>query len=149
MARRLNRSKELAVFRVLLDEGVPVSVGKAFESRGYQAILHGDVLAPGVSDFRVAAAAITASAVLIAIDNDMKRIAGRYGSADPKYARLNLIKIGCSEPRAASRIRQAMSLTELEWRFVCEKAARRLYLEIGPHYIKTFRSGAGVPELEG
>lgn len=139
MARRRSRTVDHASFRVLLDEGVPVSVGKVFEARGYEAIRHGSLLPPGASDSRVATAALVASAILIAIDNDMKRIAGRYGSTDPRFARLNLIKIACSEPQSASRTEQAMSFIELEWRFACEKAARRLYLEIGSHHLRTFR----------
>lgn len=129
MARRRSRIVDPLALRVLLDEGVPVSVGKVFEAKGYQALSHGPLLAPGLSDHRVAAAALAASAVLVAIDNDMKRISGRYGSTDPKFAHLNLIKIACPEPQAASRLEQAMSFIELEWRFACEKAARRLYLD--------------------
>lgn len=139
MARRRSSKNDARLLRVFLDEGVPVSVGAVFEESGYRAIRHGESLPQGASDFRVATAAQLAGAVLVAIDNDMKRLAGRYGSADPRYTTLNLIKIACSEPLAASRTKQAMSLIELEWRFACEKPSRRLYLEIGPHHIRTFR----------
>ena len=139
MARPRNRTVDPVAFRVLLDEGVPVSVSRVFEANGYQAISHRALLAPGVSDYRVAMAALAASAVLIAIDNDMKRLSGRYGSTDPRFARLDLIKIACPEPQAASRIEQAMSFIELEWRFACEKASRRLYLDVGRHHLRTFR----------
>ena len=101
MARLRSRNTDSGILSVLLDEGVPISVARAFEEKGYQAIRHGDLLSPSVSDLRVATAAMTASAVLIAIDNDMKRIAGRYGSSDPRFSRLNLIKIACPEPQAA------------------------------------------------
>lgn len=135
----LRAAAEQPVFRVLLDEGVPVSVARTFEQSGYEAIRHGDVLAPGSDDFLVAKAAQVNEATLIAIDKDMKRIAGRYGMADSKFERLNVIKIGCSEPLAAARIGQAMDLITLEWRYRCELRGRRLYIEIGPHWIRTYR----------
>lgn len=127
------------IIRVLLDEGVPVSVARVFEGCGHVAIRHADVLAPGSGDLLVARAAQVNDATLIAIDKDMKRITGRYGEADPKFQLLNVIKIGCSEPLAAARIEQAMELIELEWRFRCQQRGRRLYIEIGPHWIRTHR----------
>ncbi|MFC6048045.1 DUF5615 family PIN-like protein [Methylobacterium hispanicum] len=126
-------------FRVLLDESVPVSVAALLRRLNYEAILHGDVLFQGADDALVAKTALLNHAILIAIDKDMKRIAGRYGMADQKFQKLHLIKLGCPEPMAASRIEQALDLILLEWSYCCEKPSRRLYIEIGPHWIRTFR----------
>lgn len=126
-------------FRVLLDEGVPISVKKVFESFGYEAIRQQDVVYQGAGDLLVARAAKLNKAVLVAIDKDMKAITGRYGKSDPKFSDLGLIKIGCPEPLAAQRLAQAMSFVELEWAYSCEKVARKIYIEIGAQYLRTFR----------
>lgn len=131
--------KRVEPFRVLLDEGVPRSVGETFAELGHTVIYHQDVLRPGVSDPLVAKTAQINDAVLIACDNDTKRMAGRYGRADPKFERLNLIKFACPEPHAAGRLRQAIDLLRLEWDYAAGKVARRLYVEIGSHYIRTNR----------
>lgn len=125
--------------RVLLDEGVPISVKEVFESFGYKVIRQQDVLPQGASDLLVARTARLNEAVLVATDKDMSRIAGRYGRADDRFSDLSLIKIGCPEPLAAQRLAQAMSLIEHEWKYSCEKAARKLYIEIGGHFLRTYR----------
>jgi len=78
---------------------------------------------------------------LLAIDPDMKAFPKRYGisKGSPRYASLSLIWIGCNEVLAAKRLEQAMSLIEHEWKFSEEKASRRLWIEIGPHHIRTMR----------
>ena len=130
---------EASGFRVLLDEGVPVSVRDVFESFGYDVIRQQEVLPPGSTDLLVARTAQINKSVLVATDKDMLKIAGRYGRTDPKFKDLSLIKIGCPEPMAAARLSQAMSLIELEWNYSCEKISRKLYVEIGQHFLRTYR----------
>lgn len=128
-------------FRVLLDAGVPDSVGHVFAARGHTVIYYREVLSEREPDEVVCATALTNSAILIAIDGDMKRLAKRYGKQQKsaRFDRLSLIKIGCNPVLAAKRVDQAMSLIEHEWAFSEAKAARRPWVEIGPHQLTTHR----------
>jgi hypothetical protein len=94
-----------------------------------------------IDDDVVCTTALANDAILLAIDPDMKRFPKRYGIShgSPRYANLSLIWIGCNEVLAAKRLEQAMSLIEHEWKVSDEKAARRLWIEIGPHHIRTYR----------
>lgn len=127
--------------RVLLDAGVPDSVGRAFAARGHVVIYYREVLSEREPDEVVCATALTNSAILIAVDGDMKRLAKRYGKEQKslRFERLNLIKIGCNPVLAAKRTEQAMSLIEHEWAYSEAKTARRLWVEIGPHQLTTHR----------
>lgn len=89
----------------------------------------------------VCTAALANDAILVAIDPDMKSFPKRYGIShgSPRYARLNLIWLGCNEVLAVERIKQAMTLIEHERKISDEKVARRLWVEIGPHHIRTNR----------
>jgi predicted nuclease of predicted toxin-antitoxin system len=126
---------------VLLDEGAPDSVGRVFAQRGHTVIYHREVLPQGAPDEVVCAAALTNDAILIAVDGDMKRLAKRYGTTpeNTRFARLSLIRIGCNGALSAQRVDQAMTLIEHEWGFTAAKAARRLWIDIGPHNIRTLR----------
>ena len=121
--------------------GTPVLAGDPLIKRGYQVILHGDVLGSGAKDEVVVAAAILNSAVLIAIDGDMKRLVRRFGSPNnsEKYAKLNLISVSCDEVLASKRIAHAMTFIENEWSVACLKWARRMWVDIGPHRLTSYR----------
>jgi hypothetical protein len=116
-------------------------VGRVFHAHNHTVIYHRQVLEQGVTDPIVCAAAIANDAILVAVDADMKRLAKRYGAMPTagRFESLNLIWIGCNGPLASKRAEQAMSLIEHEWAFSVGKAARRLWIEIGPHHIRTYR----------
>jgi predicted nuclease of predicted toxin-antitoxin system len=124
-----------------LDAGVPDSVGETLQARGHRVILYRQALPESINDDGVCTAALANDAILLAIDPDMKRFPKRYriSHGSPRYERLSLIWIGCNEVLATKRLGQAMSLIEHEWKFADEKAARRLWIEIGPHHIRTMR----------
>lgn len=104
-------------------------------------ILHREILPEGASDTQVAATALANGAILVALDHDMRQLAQRYGVSQgtDRFARLNLIRIGCSEIQAAKRVEQAMTLIEHEWVISLEKAARRMWVDIGAHSLRTNR----------
>jgi hypothetical protein len=85
--------------------------------------------------------AILNSAVLLVVDRDMKQLARRFGTADKsnKFPRLNLIHVCCNEVLAAKRIEHAMTFIENEWAVSCEKVARRMWVDIGAHFIRSYR----------
>jgi len=127
--------------RAFLDAGVPDSVGRTFIKCGHLAIYHREALPDKTPDSVVAASALANDAVLVAIDKDMKQIVQRYGMTprNDRFSRLSLIHFCCDEVLASKRLEHAMSFVEFEWAFKSEKAARRMWIEIGPHYLRTNR----------
>jgi hypothetical protein len=119
---------------------VPDSVGDVLKAHGHLVIFHRDVLSEKTPDDVVCATALENDAILVAIDADMKRMAKRYGAAvAPRFEKLSLIQLCCTGPAAAARVDQAMALIEQEWAFVRAKAARRLWIDISTHFIRTNR----------
>ena len=116
-------------------------MGAVFSKRGHTVILHREVLVEATPDEVVCAAALVNDAILVALDNDMARIVKRYGNTpgDTRFARLSLIRIGCNGILGAQRTEQAMGLIEHEWTFCKEKAARRMWIDVAPHFIRTHR----------
>jgi predicted nuclease of predicted toxin-antitoxin system len=127
--------------RFMLDAGVPHSVGEALEAAGHVVIYYQAVLKDGATDELVARTAILNNAVLVALDKDMRQLVRRFGESSPhnKFSGLHLIRICCSETVCASRISHAMSFIEQEWEFTSRKSARRLWLDIGAHFIRSNR----------
>lgn len=85
-----------AKLRFLLDEGVPVSVGRALQQDGHVVLYHKEVLAAGSPDQVVCAAAELNDCILVACDRDMKQIArkagitgSRFRKAEPANARVS------------------------------------------------------------
>jgi predicted nuclease of predicted toxin-antitoxin system len=134
-------SKPKVKLRVLLDAGVPDSVGKKFEEFGHVVIYHREVLPETTPDDAVCATALESNAILVAIDADMKQFAKRYG-VTPKgdrFDKLNIIRLCCDEVQAAHRLEQALPLIEQEWDFRQRKKARRMWVDIRAHSITTHR----------
>lgn len=126
---------------VLLDEGTPVPAARPFHQRKHGVIFHHQVLASGATDQEVAAAAILNEAVLVAVDADMRRMVRRFGTPgrNERYSKLSLIHIRCNEVMAAKRLDQAMSFIEHEWSFACQKPSRRMWVDIEPHKLVSYR----------
>ena len=61
------------------------------------------------------------------------------GVGQNRYRRLSLIKLSCREPKAAERVREAMTLIEHEWELERSASERRIFIEIGDRYIRTHR----------
>ena len=134
-------STETNIITVLLDEGVPDSVGLVFQDRSHRVILHRDILLSGSPDIPVCKAAIANSAILVGIDRDLKQYPQQYGVSQKseKFPGLSLIRLALPEPLAANRLRQVISLVEHEWQFTVQKSARRLWVDIEKHRITTYR----------
>ena len=130
-----------AAFTALLDAGVSDSVRSVLRQRGHTVILHREILPEQTPDFVVAATALANDAILVAVDGDMRRIVRRYGvrAGGTKLDRLSLLHLCCKETQAAKRLDHAMTLVEHEWTISREKHARRMWVEIAEHHIRTFR----------
>lgn len=125
--------------RLFLDEGVPRSVGRAFESRGHIVIFLEQAVDRGSSDPIVAAAAQANDCILVALDSDMRTIAKKNGVSNSRYKKLSLIKLSCNESQAANRVASFLTLIESEWQISEEKFARRLFVDIGDQRITIYR----------
>lgn len=125
--------------RVLLDEGVPDAVAKAFKSHAHEVVPFEEAIQRGSKDALVCRAAEANDAILVAFDRDMKEAAKRLGVAGGRFKRLNLIYLQCTEPMAAKRLLVAMSFVEHEWLVSTEKVARRLHVSIGTHVLRSHR----------
>jgi predicted nuclease of predicted toxin-antitoxin system len=125
----------------LLDEGTPVMAADPFLARGHEVIFHADVLESGADDDEVVIAAISNRAALIAVDLDMKRMVRRFGSPNnsEKHQRLHLIFSSCGDLLASKRLSHAMTFVENEWLVAHEKASRRMWIDIGPHRLTSYR----------
>lgn len=134
--------------RLLLDEGVPDSVGREFEERGHIVIYGNKKLARGSPDPIVCTAALQSDAILVAADHDMKSIARRNGVSGGRFKGLSLIKLSCRKPDAAERVRQAMSLIEHEWEYQGGTSARRINIEIQKVVIRTERWPVALPAAQ-
>ncbi|MEO3389017.1 DUF5615 family PIN-like protein [Mesorhizobium sp. CAU 1741] len=128
-------------FRLLLDAGVPDSVGRVFSEAGFEVLLHREVLPERTPDEIVCITAEKSFAVLVAIDHDMKQLARQYGvtPTGDKHKALNIIRVCGNEVAAAGRVAQALPLILLEWDFCCSKTARRMWVDVAPHFIRTHR----------
>ena len=130
---------QLPKMRFFLDEGVPLSAGRALEKSGHEVIYFSQSgIAKGSTDPMVCLAAQLNDAILLALDGDMRTIARGNGVSNSKFRRLNLLKLNCRESRAAERLTFAMSLLEHEWA-VGEGQMRRFFVEVGESVIRTNR----------
>ena len=125
----------------VLDEGVPNAVGRVLESAGHKVLYvnRGDHVPRGSKDPLVAAFAVFNNAILVATDGDMRSIAKGYGITGSVYAKLNLLKLSCSEIEAAGRVQAALSLIEHEWHVGAQTQGRRLFIEIMTTVMRTNR----------
>lgn len=128
-------------FRVLLDAGVPVSVGDVLAAHEHKVIFYNQVLMEQAKDTLVCITALQNDAILVAIDKDFNSLAKRYGVTPRgnKFTELNIIRLCCNEVLASKRLGQAMHLIHMEWSYAREKKSRRLWVDIGSHFIRTNR----------
>jgi predicted nuclease of predicted toxin-antitoxin system len=124
-----------------LDEGVPNAVGRILEELGHKAtyLNKGDSVPRGSTDNLVCAFAVISEKILVALDGDMKGIAKAHGASNSIYSKLNLVKLSCTPPEAAARLKVAMSLIEHEWHVNAGSEGRRLYVEVLTTVIRTMR----------
>ena len=130
----------MTAIRFLMDEGVPVSVGRVLEDGGHDVIFFKESgLAKGSPDTLVCVTAEINDAVLVAADGDMKQLAKSRGVSAGRFKRMGLLKFECRKPTAASRMRLALSLLEHEWGEHLAGKSPRLYVVIGESMFRSHR----------
>ena len=81
-------------------------------------------------------------AVLVSHDKDYKALAPRVAIGErQRFRKLSRIALTCSEPQAANRINEALSLIEHEWSAAQGRSDKRILVEIGMSLSE--RSGNG------
>lgn len=126
--------------KFLLDEGVPVAVGRVLKDAGHEVIFFSNSgLAKGTADTVICAAAEQNNATLVAADADMKNLARGHGITPARFKTLWLVQFQCSKPSAAARMKAAMSLIEHEQTKVDGVDCVRLFVVIGEAVIRTHR----------
>ena len=120
------------------DQNVPDSVGNFLLAAGHGLTRLRDAMATTTEDQIIAVACSASGNVLISHDTDFKGVAKRLMISQRQYRKsLHRIHLGCPEPMAAARMKDALSLIEAEWLLVQED--RPLVIEIRDRSIKTFR----------
>lgn len=116
-----------------------MAVAQTFEAHGHVVVPFEEAVKRGSHDTLVCRAAEANEAILVAFDKDMKRAARRFGVGGARFKRLNLLHFQCTEPMAAKRLKEAMSLVEHEWSVSRQKRARQLYVDISTHVLRSHR----------
>lgn len=124
-----------------MDAGVPDQVGETLRELGHTVILHRELLAEGSPDDLVCATALLNNAILAAIDKDMRRAARRFGKklSEDRFKSLDLLLFVCSPVQSSNRLKNCASLLDHEWNYANLKLSRRLWIEVGPHHLRTNR----------
>jgi predicted nuclease of predicted toxin-antitoxin system len=126
--------------RFFIDHCVPESVARALEAADLEVIRLREKTAPDSPDPLVAAVAQANNAVLVTMDGDFKKIAGRNGVGRRRQRFLSLVRFEkVREFNAASRLRCALSLILHEWTISQDKSDRRIFIVIMPEVIRTHR----------
>jgi predicted nuclease of predicted toxin-antitoxin system len=128
-----------ATLSFFLDEGIPDSIGELLEQRGHVVTYGNRTLLRSAEDQVVCSAALTADAILVAADHDMKRIARDHGVQGGRFKSLSLIKLSCRAPDAATKVEEALSLIEHEWLCGDGRNGRRIWFELQPKVIRIVR----------
>jgi predicted nuclease of predicted toxin-antitoxin system len=103
------------VIPFFMDNNVAESVGKALEAEKHDVVRLRDCMAPDSTDPVVAIACVESSRVLITHDKDFKAISKRLLLTKRKCRLLHRVSLRCSEPNAAARMKEALSVIESEW----------------------------------
>jgi predicted nuclease of predicted toxin-antitoxin system len=125
--------------KFFLDNCVPDSVAHVLRDAGHDVILLRDAIPKDSPDQLVAATSELHRAVLVSFDQDFRSLAPRIGIGQRRFRTLSRIGFHCSEPQAARRIENALSLIEHERELTKSANDKRILIEIGASYIRTIR----------
>ena len=132
-------SDEIPPLKFFLDHNVANSVAVYLRGQGYEVILLRMILATNSPDQLVAAVSQLYSAILVTHDGDFKQLASRLSVSNRRFRKLSQIFLGCSEPRAASRMQDAMSLIVHEWESAQKRTDKRVIIKLNETVITTTR----------
>lgn len=123
-----------------MDNNVAESVGKALEKENHEVMRLRKCMAPDSTDPVVAIVCVENERVLITHDKDFKAISKRLALTKRKCRLLHRVALHCSEPNAANRINEALSVIESEWGRVQSSGGRhQMIVEISEVAIRIVR----------
>lgn len=117
--------------RFFFDNDVPDNAADVCREFGHEVIFMRDKLPTNAPDIVVAVAAELEDAILVCFDKDQKKIA-------PRLRRLALVRLECTQPRAAERLRATMTFIESEVE-IARATAGRLLISVGKASIRSRR----------
>ena len=132
-------SEEIAPLKFFIDNNVADSVATFLREQGYEVILLREILATNSPDYLVATVSQLYNAVLVTHDGDFKQLAKRLTISNHRFRRLSRISLRCSEPRAAARMRDALSLIVHEWTLAQGQRDKRIIISLADTVITTTR----------
>ncbi|MEX2479752.1 MAG: DUF5615 family PIN-like protein [Gammaproteobacteria bacterium] len=124
--------------RFFTDQNVANSVGDALVEAGHGLTRLRDVMEGTTPDPIIAVACVLGEHVLVSHDKDFRQISKRLNVTRRQYRNmLHRIQLCCPEPKAALRVREALSLIEAEWHLA--SASRPMIIDLHEHSIRTYR----------
>lgn len=128
------------VIPFFMDNNVAESVGKTLEAEKHDVVRLRDCMAPDSSDPVVAIACVESARVLITHDKDFRAISKRLALTKRKCRQLHRVALHCSEPKAAGRMKEALSVIQAEWKRVqASKGKHQMVVEISEVAIRILR----------
>jgi predicted nuclease of predicted toxin-antitoxin system len=123
-----------------LDECVPDSTRQLLTERGHSAFRITDFVAEGSPDPLVATVSQQADAMLVSHDRDFKEYSSRRTNGQqPRYPRLCVIHMQCSQPRIPERLISCLSLILLERSERQHMHDKRLIVEVKTDFLVIHR----------
>jgi len=128
------------VIPFFMDNNVAESVGRALEAEKHDVVRLRECMPPDSPDPVVAIACAESSRVLITHDKDFKTISKRLSITKRECRLLHRVALHCSEPNAAARMKDALSVIEGEWQRVKSNAGQhQMIVEISEVAIRIVR----------
>lgn len=132
-------SEKRVTIRFFLDQNVADSVGRTLQAAGHDVLRVRDVMPTDSADPEVEATAEADGRVLVSHDRDFRLMGKRIGVTRRRLQALDRVRLECSEPEAAIRVEQALSLIEHEWGLARQPGSTPMVVAIGRQMIRTHR----------
>ncbi len=98
-----------------MDNCVADSAGKLLEKAGHDVAFLRDYMPSNTKDPIIAMTCAMNARVLVSHDKDFKEISKTFALSKRKTGQLHRVSLRCSEPNAAGRLQEALSVIEAEW----------------------------------
>jgi predicted nuclease of predicted toxin-antitoxin system len=106
---------------------------------GHEVVFLREQLAPNSPDPLVAAVAEMNDAILVSLDSDFSSLAARVPKGKLRFKKLSRVGLKCDEPKAAERMKAALSLIQHEWDYAQASTDKRMIVENHHTVIRTIR----------
>lgn len=123
-----------------MDNCVADSVGRLLGKAGHDVALLRDHMPADTKDPIVAMTCAMNARVLVTHDKDFKELSKKLAMSKKASTQLHRVSLRCSEPNAATRINEALSVIEAEWdRVQANSGKHQMVVEITEVAIRIVR----------